>query len=147
MLLFPGYYSKAQTAKVCFTDSPTSADMVIRFTDFLPRADICVWTGTTTIADVDICFVKYSTSSSIDVTLVSSPYLADYSICTAGTPLNADATIAITSRITAADVCVGIWSSPASFTKDICIRGVDADKLTIEQKVAILYCLGLLRKR
>ena len=131
---------------MCFTDSPTSADLVIRFTDFLPMADICVWTGTTTMADVDVCFVKYSTSSSIDVTLASSPSLADYSICTSGTPLNADATIAITPRLTAADVRVGIWSSPASFTKDICIKGVNVDKLTTEQKVAILYCLGLVRK-
>ena len=147
LLLFAEQYSRAQTIKLCFNNSSLSADLVLRFTDFLPAADICVWTGRTTMADVDICFVKNPSSSSIDISIVDSPGLADYTICMNGTPFSADKTIAITSSLTAADVCVGIWSYPTSFTKDIYIKGIDAEKLPLEKKVAILYCLGLLRKR
>jgi hypothetical protein len=99
------------------------------------------------MADVDICFIKYPSSSSIDISLVDNPALADYRICITTNPLDADKTISITPRLTAADICVGIWDTPTSFTKDIYIKGMDSAKLPMDQKVAILYCLGLLNKK
>lgn len=139
--------AKAQTTSLCFTNSRSNAHLAIRFTDSLPTADICVWTGSTTMADVDICFTKYSSSTSINISLVENSSLADYRIFLTTNPFEADKTISITPRMTAADICVGIWNSPASFTKDIYIKGIDSAKLPMEQKVAILYCLGLLKKR
>ena len=147
ILLAISHFAKAQTARLCFTNSPGNADLVLRYTDSLPTADICVWVGRTTMADVDICFTRYSSSSSIDISLVENPTLADYRICITDNPFQADKTLSITPRITAADICVGIWDMPASFTKDIYIKGMDPAKLPLERKVAILYCLGLLKKR
>ena len=147
LLLSIGHFSQAQTPRFCFTNSPRNAHLVLRFTDFLPAADICVWAGRTTMADVDICFIKYPSSSSIDISLVDNPALADYRICITTNPLDADKTISITPRLTAADICIGIWETPTSFTNDIYIKGTDPAKLPMDQKVAILYCLGLLNKK
>ena len=146
LLLFVSHYSEAQTVRLCFTNSSPKADLVLRYTDFLPTADICVWAGRTTLADVDVCFIKYPTSRSISISLVDNPALADYRIYITNDPLQAGKTISITSRMTAADICVGIWDSPTSFTRDIYIKGTDPANLLMEQKVAILYYLGALNK-
>ncbi len=136
----------AQTIKFCFTSSPVLADGVIFYSKYPSLADFSVWAGISGYTDVDVCFVSKPNSTSIDIELVDTPLLAEHSLCITNNRALADITLCITSSIGLADVCLGLWDTPAGFTKDIYIKGINPKELSLETKIAIVYCLGLLEK-
>ena len=137
----------AISVSLCFTKYSAIADVTIGFYTNSVLADTCVWIGTGGFTDVDVCFVESPLANSIDIQLVDNPTFADVSVCLTDQTVLADKTFCITSSIALADICLGIWDAPMSFTKDIYIKDVDPNRLSKEAKVAIVYALGLLKKK
>ena len=138
--------TNARTISLYFTNNSAVADLTIGFSTSSILADLCVWIGTGSFTDVDVCFVERPLAGSIDIQLVDNPGLADISICLTDKTVLANKTFCLTSSITLADICIGVWNSPMSFTKDIYIKNIDPERLSPEAKVAIVYALGLLEK-
>ena len=139
--------TNARTISMCLTTNSAVADITIGFSSNSVLADMCVRIGTGAFTDVDVCFVERPNASSIDIQLVNNPSLADVTICLTEQTILANKTFCITSSITLADICLGIWDSPKSFTKDIYIKDIDPKRLSKEAKVAVVYALGLLKKK
>lgn len=79
--------------------------------------------------------------------MVSSPALAANTIGIIDHIVLAGKSICITGVPGIADICVGLWDSPTGFTKNIYLEGVDAQKLSTQEKLAIISALGLLKKK
>lgn len=146
LFLISCIFTNARTVTLCFTDKPLLADVTIGFTSSAVLADICIWVGTGSFTDVDVCFVDRPLPSSIDIKIVNTPALADATICLTDKLILADKSLSIVSNIGIADICLGLWNSPNSFTKDIYIEGINPKRLSNEAKVSIVYALGLLKK-
>lgn len=139
--------TNAQPIRICFTTSPALANITLAFTSSPVLADLCVWAGRGGFTDVDVCFVSSPNATSIDIDIVDNATLADGAICITNYTTLADKTLCVTSSPVLADICLGIWDSPTAFTKDIYIKGIDPKRLSMETKVAIVYSLGLLKKK
>lgn len=137
----------ARPIKLCFTENSGLASITYGFTDNIALADISVWIGQAGFTDVDVCFTNSISSGSLCVDVVSSPALADYTIGIIDHIVLADKSICITGVPGIADICVGLWDSPTAFTKNIYLEGVDAQKLSTQEKLAIISALGLLKKK
>lgn len=110
-------------------------------------ADVNVWVGQASFTDLDVCFISEPSHSSIDINIVTNPVIADVTICLTSNAIIADKTLCITNSETIADFCIGIYDKPTSFTKIICVKGIEPEKLTIEEKITILYSLGIIKKK
>ena len=137
----------AQNIKLCMTDSPVLADLTLGFTNMSVLADINVAISNYGLSDVDVCFLDHPTPTSIDVEFVNSSILADVSVCITKNTILANKTICITNLPSLADVVVGFHSAPTVLSKDVYLKGVDLSKLTNEEKIVIVYRLGLLKKK
>ena len=139
--------ANAQPISLCFTDNYITAELTLGFTDSVIASDLSVWTGVFGTTDLDVCFVDHPLPGSVDIILEKTPLLADATIYITDNLILADKTISITSNIAIADYIIGIWPNPTSFTKDIYIKDIEPNKLSIKYKIAILYCLGLIREK
>ena len=137
----------AKPIKLCFTESSAYANITYAFTDHVALADVNVWIGKGGFTDVDVCFTNSMVNGSISVEVVSSPALADYTIGIIDNIVLANKSICITELAGIADICVGLWDSPTGFTKNIYIKGQDPQKLSTQEKLAIISALGLLKKK
>lgn len=147
LLTLLSFTLSARPVQLCFTTYPALADITLCYTNSFALADFSVWVGRAGFTDVDVCFVSMPTASSIDIELVDSPALADGTICLTDYSALADKTLYITSNAGIADICLGLWDSPTAFTTDIYIKGIDHKRLSTKAKIAIVYSLGLLKKK
>lgn len=138
---------KAETINLYLTDDPVLADLTIGFTDSPIAADINVWIGTASFNDIDVCFTDSPTSNSIDINIVSNPSVADKVLCITDNTLASDKVVCITQNAANADICLGLWDNPTSFTTDIYIEGLNNSSFNNDIKVGIVYALGLLKKK
>ena len=137
----------ARPINMCFTSNSVGAELTLFFLSSPLLADLSVWVGTEVHKDVNVCFVEKPLPNSIDIQLVDNPSQADVAICLTKHTFFENTSIYITSGFTFADFYLGLWDSPQSFTKNIYIRDIDHKKLSKEAKVAIVYALGLLKKK
>lgn len=138
---------KARTINLYLAENPGSADLTIGYTSNTTAADISVWIGNANFNDVDVCFTNSPTPNSIDVNIVSNPSAADLTLCITDNLSASDKVICITESAGIADICLGLWDDPTSFTTDIYIEGMNINSLDKNMKVAIVDALGLLKKK
>lgn len=145
--LFFAIKGSAYPLYICFTNNSVLADVTYRFTDNPTLADMIF--GVTTVgslADYNICFVSKPTSKSIDVCLINSASTADHALCITISPL-ADKTFYITNSLPIADVSICFSESSTPLTTDIYLKGKNADSITLEQKIALVYKLVMKKSK
>ena len=118
-----------------FNIYPESSDLRIRISE--------------TNTDLDVCFSNKPIANSINVELCKRTDEADKSIYIAATQFGSDKRIYYTTDLQTSDLntkylVLGFPDKPSSSTKNIYIKGVDHHTLTLEQKISILYSLGLI---
>ena len=130
---------------VYFANSRSYADIVFNFCQNTYNADLVINVRNYGNNDIDVCFVDRPTSSSLDYRITTSLSRADKKIYITDYIAYADVKIKI-SDSSAADIRLGILDEPRYGTKKIYIEDFDHRQLSLEQKVAFLYAIGLLKK-
>ena len=126
---------------ICFTNNSVFADVSFKYTNNPALADMIFGiTQVASLADYNVCFVSKPTSKSIDISIINSPASADHTICITTSPI-ADKTFYITNSLPIADVSICFSELSTPLTTDIYVKGKDANSMTLEQKVALVYKL------
>ncbi len=151
IFIFTLFLSSQQTISaqrkcaVYFAQSRSYADIVFNFCQSTSKADLVVNVRNHGYNDIDVCFVDKPSSSSLDYRITTSLSRADKKIFITDRIAYADVKIKL-SDSSSSDIRLGIHEEPMSYTKKIYIEDFDHRQLSLEQKVAFLYTIGLLKK-